>query len=454
MMKSLRGDTDSADSLPKPHQKRNLISSATLRGKFFFLLSIILLSLAACKDPDEVGLNVLPPGDELNTILSDTATVITLTVPEDSLTSDELSAQLIGSINDPVFGISNASVFTEVNLEGTPIFTNLPVADSLVLSLVYTSYYGDTTAFQTFNVYRLTEKFYQDSSYYSSRTFAYDPTVRGSLQFQPQPKSKVVVGSDTLSARVRIPLDKSIGDSILSLYGRTELSSNSEFLNYFKGLYIQPTSVTNSNSGAVSIFSFASSKLILYFHDTTATGKSYEFSLAGGRVNHFEHDRTNSDVGRQLADSNYADSLSFVQAMCGVKTRVSFPYLKNYISNQRIIINKAELEMQIKPGSGSVQYIPPVSILLITRNSAGAFTFPLDYFESSGYFGGTINASGNGYTFNITRQLQRFLDGSVSNSDFDIVISGSGVLATRMILGSGKNADYPMKLKLYYTKIN
>lgn len=454
MTYSLRGYASSADPLPSYQKKRFLFSSAFLQRKFFFLVFLICVFISACKDPDESGLNVLPPGDALSTILSDTTTIITRTVSDDSLASDELSAQLIGSINDPVFGISNASVYTEVNLEGTPVFTNQPQADSLVLSLVYNSYYGDTTAFQTFNVFRLTEKFYQDSSYYSSRNFAYDPTVRGSLQFQPQPKTSVVVGTDTLSPRIRIPLEKSIGDSILALYGSTELSSNADFLNYFKGLYIQPVSLTTMNTGAVSIFSFTSSKLILYFHDSTSTGKSYEFSLSGARINHFEHDRTNSDVGRQLADSTYSDSLNYVQAMCGVKTRISFPYLRNYVSGQRIIINKAELEMQIKPGSGSVQYIPPISILLITRNSAGTFSFPLDYFEPSGYFGGTINSAGNGYTFNITRQLQRYLDGANTSSEFDIVISGSGVLATRMIIGSGKNADYPMKLKLYYTKIN
>lgn len=454
MIHTLRDDSTSAGKQSLVQMIRSDVSSTLRWGKFFLLLVISLSLFQSCKDPDEAGLNVLPPGDELGTERTDTTTISTITITDDSLRSDELSVQLIGSINDPDFGVSNASVYTQVNLEGTPVFTNGPVADSLVLSLVYTGYYGDTTAMQTFNVFRLTEDISFDSSYYSSRNFAYDPTIRGSVQFQPQPRTRVVVGSDTVAAQIRIPLDRSIGDSILSLYGRTELSSNADFLRYFKGLYIQPVQTTLQNSGAISYFSFVSSKLILYFHDSIATGKKYEFSLAGGRVNHFEHDRSGSTVGTQLIDTTYSDSLNFIQSMCGVKTRISFPYIKNYISTQRIIINRAELSINIKPGSGSAQYGVPFTTLLLTRNEFGVFSFPIDYFESAGYFGGTINTAGNNYTFNITRQLQRYLDGTATNSDFDLIISGSGVSANRLIVGSGNNPVYPMKLTLYYTKIN
>lgn len=454
MIQSLRDDSTSTEKQSLDQTKRKKISSSIRWGKFFLLILFAVTFFSACKDPDDSSLNVLPQGEQLATIFSDTVTVKTLTIADDSLKTDELSNQLIGCINDPVFGITNASVFAQVNLEGTPIFTNIPVADSLVLSLVYTGSYGDTTATQSVDVYKLTESLYQDSTYYSNRTFAYNSTAIGSVQFQPRPKTKVFIGTDTLAAQVRIALDKSIGDSILNLYGRTELSSNTEFLNYFKGIYIKPTATPSLNTGAISYFSFTSSKLTLYFHDTTSVAKTYVFSLAGGRINHFEHDRGTSDVGMQLIDSTQNDTLNYIQAMCGVKTRISFPYLKNYNSAGRIILNRAELSFTLKEGSGSAQYTPPLTTLLITRNTAGQFTLPIDYYESSGYFGGNIGSSGNSYKFNITRQLQRYLDGAVQNTDFDLVISGSGVSASRMVIGSGKNAVYPMKLSLYYTKIN
>ena len=99
------------------------------------VLGVILFS--GCKDENELGRDILPDGDYLNTIFSDTTQVSTLTMKEDSLRADELSLQLLGSDKNPVFGLSTASVFTQVNLEGTPTFSNLPQADSLVLILSY-----------------------------------------------------------------------------------------------------------------------------------------------------------------------------------------------------------------------------------------------------------------------------------------------------------------------------
>ena len=79
--------------------------------------------------------------------------------------------------------------------------------------------------------------------------------------------------------------------------------------------------------------------------------------------------------------------------------------------------------------------------------------FPIDYYESSGYYGGGLNATSDGYTFNIAQQLQRYLNGTVSNSDFYLIISGSGVVANRAIIKSGSNPNTKMKLSLFYTKL-
>ena len=91
------------------------------------------------------------------TNFSDTTTVVTSTELDDSLLTDELSLQLIGKYNDPTFGTSTASVYTQVNLEGTPAFGINPIADSLVLCLAYAGYYGDTLPSQKIDVYQLTE---------------------------------------------------------------------------------------------------------------------------------------------------------------------------------------------------------------------------------------------------------------------------------------------------------
>ena len=414
------------------------------------MLLIILTSIlfsGGCKDENEVGLNLLPTGDQLGTVFSDSTYVLTTTVTEDSLKSDELSLQIIGSDRDPVFGLSTASVYTQVNLVGTPSFGVLPVADSLVLILTYAGYHGDTTSSQTINVFRLNEDIHIDSSYYSSKTFGFDPSALGTLSFTPHPNT---VDSPETVAHIRIPLSIALADSLVALNGLPEFSSNANWIAYFKGLYLEATDATGQ--GAISYFNFISSKMTLYFHDTTNTAKNYNFSIAGARVNHFSHDFTGSPVGNQLNNPAFNDSVNYVQAMSGVKTKISFPYLKHFLDSGSIVVNRAELKIEgVMPIV--IPYSLPAKLILVTTDNSGTSIFPIDYYESATYYGGFLNTDGYTYTFNIGRQLQLYLNGAIHNADFELVISGSGVLGNRLILRSGINPNSRMKLSFFYTKL-
>lgn len=428
------------------------ISPINLWRKSFLLLllsSFIIVFANGCKDEDELGSSLLPSADQLYTSFSDTTTVNSSTQSEDSLRTDELSYQLLGSDDDPVFGVSVASVYTNVNLEGTPTFGFQPVADSLILYLSYAGYYGDTAASQTLNVYSLTEDLHIDSTYYSSKTFTSDPNPIGSLSYKPRPKTKVILGSDTLSPHLRITLSKTLADSIIALNGKTELSSNANWLAYFKGLYLATLPV--NYPGAISYFNFFNSKLTLYFHDSSLISKNYNFSLTGARINNFTHNYTATPVGNQLADSSIGDSVNYIQAMAGVKTKISFPFLKHFLDSGSILLNRAELK--ITTGELILPYNPPAKIFLVTKNESGEMVFPIDYFESADLYGGSLNATSDGYTFNIARHLQRYLNGTISNADFYLIISGSGVEANRVIIKSGSNSNTKMKLSLFYTKL-
>ncbi len=433
---------------------KSISSASQWRKSFLLVLTVAISSIlfSGCKDENELGRDILPDGDYLNTIFSDTTQVLTSTVKEDSLRADELSLQLLGSDKNPVFGLSTASVYSQVNLEGTPTFSNLPQADSLVLILSYSGYYGDTSAQQTINVYRLSEDMRTDSSYYSNRSFTHDLTSIGSLNYSPQPFTKVVVDSDTVAAQIRIRLDQSLADSIILLNGTPTLSSNADWLSYFKGLYIE--SMPINVQGAISYFSFFNSKMTLYFHDTTNVNvsKTYNFSLTGARLNHFEHDFTGYDAGNQLADSTVNDSINYVQAMAGLKMKITFPFLKHFTDSGSILLNRAELK--INATAPIIPYSLPQKMYLVIKDENGQNSFPLDYFESSGYYGGEINTTGDGYSFNITRQLQRYLDGVVDDTEFYLIIAASGVESTRAIIKSGSNPNSRMKLSLSYTKLN
>ena len=244
-------------------------------------------------------------------------------------------------------------------------------------------------------------------------------------------------------------LSKALADSIIAHNGLPELASNEEWLNYFKGLYIQTQNV--NYQGAISYFNFFNSSLTLYFQDSSHVSKSYNFSLTGARLNNFIHDYTSSQAGNQLNDSTNGDSINYVQAMSGLKTKITFPYLKHFLDSGSILLNRAELT--INTGEFTIPYSLPAKMLLVTKDDNGEMIFPIDYYESATYYGGNLNTASNSYTFNIARQLQRYLDGTINNADFYLIVSASGVDASRTKIKSGSTQAAKMKLSLYYTKL-
>ncbi len=432
---------------------QNFISSAMSRGKYFFLTSFLAISLLqSCKEPDEIGLDVLPDSDLLGFVFTDSVSVFSRTILEDSLRTDELTTQVLGSIYDPAFGKHSASVFTQALLAGTPSFSGITTADSLVLSLAYRGFYGDTTLSQTINVYRMTEDLFIDSAYYSNRTFSFDPQSIGSITAAPRPNTRVTVGSDTLTPRLRIRLSQTLADSLMLLDGSSTFASNDNWKAYFKGLHIAADPAGPGNTGSMSYFDFFNSSMILYYHDTSNAVKSYAFSLTGARMSSFSHDYSGSTAGQQLADSTFQDSLIFLQSMAGLRAKIDMPFLKHFTDSGSIVINRAELKITAQPGAPA-EFPLPGQLLILAADSVGSFTFPLDYFESTGFFGGQLNTSDNSYTFNLGRHIQNILTGRYSNHGFYLVVSGSSVQSARAILGSGKNPSYRMKLNLYYTKV-
>jgi hypothetical protein len=432
--------------------------------KYFLGMSVglaCMILLFSCKDPDELGLEVQPASDQVSVLKTDSVTLLTRTVKEDSLPSTNVSYQLLGSYNDPVFGRSDAGFYTQVSLGLT--FSNLTdtvlIPDSLVLSLAYAGHYGDTSTTQTVHVYQLTQGILSDTGYYTSNTFsdsAVELTIPSTgFSFVPKPSDSVMVGSSNQPAQLRIPLSMSKASEILSIDHRSLLTDNTSWKNFFKGLYVKTDPV--SSGGTISYFDLTNSysKLTVYFKksgDTTPLNYDFPF-LNGIRVNHQSHEYQSplTEVGQQLNDPTHNDSLNYIQAMAGVKTKITFPYLKHFTDSGSIVVNKAELEITVQPGS--TDFEAPAKLLLLGIDSLGKSYLLVDFFEGANYFGGSYNSSGRTYTFNIARHLQAILDGRISDNGLYLVVSGAVVQANRLIIGSGKNSSYPMKLHLFYTKL-
>jgi hypothetical protein len=443
-----------------PPYKINTISSIFWGKCFFYAFLFSVLVTSSCKNPNDIGLDVIPASDHLNTQHTDSLTVLATTFREDSLRSDEVSLVLLGSTNDSHFGTSTASLYTQVLLSQTPsLGTNL-TADSVVLAFGYNGYYGDTVTANTFHVYRLSEDIYLDSSYYTSRYFNADSSneLAANTSYLIRPSDLTIIGSDTQSLQLRIKMTQSFADTILSIANNSSVNtSNDSWKSYFKGFYIKADPVSMTNAGSVIYLNpnSAYTRMTLYYHSDT-TAKTYDFTLSGAaRVNHQVHDYTGSSAGMQLATPSFNDTLNYLQAMSGLKVSLSFPYLKNLIATGKIIINKAELEITVADTTNNAQHPVPTSLFLSAKDSAGDLIFVSDYLDQLISFGGSYSSTSLTYKFNIGRHLQRILDGNIDDFGFSLNIPSGVVEANRVIIGSGKGTTNPakMKLNLFYTKL-
>ncbi len=431
--------------------------------KSFFAVGIVLLlfSLSTCKEPEDIGLNTLPSGDLLYTDFSEAATILSTTIREDTLRGDELSRILFGSISDSTSGLTNSNYFGQILLSSTPNLiadsTQSYGADSLVLSLAYSGWYGDTTVPQNIHVYRLTEDMYVDSAYYSNKTFLTDLVdIEGTqAPYSIKPTSTVVVGTDTNSApQLRIRLNDSLRDSIFAKNSQSEFASNENWKSYFKGVHVTVNQV-QGHGGALLYFSPTSpyTKMTLYYHEGTES-KSYSFTMYGGaRLHNATHDYTGSSVQTQLDNPGTQYELNYLKPMAGLKTMLSFPDLKNFTDSGSILINKAELVITVLTDTLTSSTKPvPGSILMLAKNAGGEYEFPIDYFERS--YGGSYNSATQTYTFGITRTIQRILTGTITDYGYSLNILGSMIAGNGATIGGGKTGASQMKLRLYYTKLH
>ncbi|MFH0867608.1 MAG: DUF4270 domain-containing protein [Bacteroidota bacterium] len=438
--------------------KRNTLKYAL----YFLAAAFLFVFFSTCEKPSEVGLEIQPPGDKLDVVYCDTISLVTYTVLEDSIRTDETSNNLLGCYIDPVFGKNTSGFYTHIRLSSNaPAFGTNPVVDSLILSLEYKSYYGDTLSPQWVKVYEIAEDFYKDSSYYSNRELSITGDVLASKTFYPLPTDDVYIGGDTLSAQLRIRLDTTFGHNILNAAaGSPQLTDNTGFLEYFKGLYV--TALPIGGTGCIMSFDLLSylSNVTLYYHNADNDSLKYIFVIdeSSARFNHFNHSNylyadpyLRSEI---YGDTAKGDSLLYLQGMAGLKIRIQYPYLTDLVKNGRVAINKAELIIPVEDYNTSLEdFVPPEKLVLIEEKD-GNIRFLLDQYEGAAYYGGTYDATNKQYKFNIARHVQQVIDGIKENIGLSLVVytADRPNKANRVVIKGSKRTEN-LRLLVTYTKL-
>ena len=454
-----------------------------------FALAVIsaVFTNTSCSDPSLLGAELFKD-DKLNLQFTDTLTINAVNEPADSFvvntkTTASLDYLLLGNVADPVFGPTEAQIFSQFRYAGVVTPTEVATADSfsVYLELYYNSanVYGDTLADQKVSVYRLTEEI-PDVTLYSSKVFKSESTPIGSLTFKPTPNTadrvitRTIVDSvkfDTSFAapRVRIPLNMNFAQLLkdTSIFRDGAAFSVTGFTKWLKGLVIK----VENKTGCMMAFDFGSSKFTgikMYYRKKGDKNESTLSFPSSGLIkySHFNLDYKNGTIQPFIRNQTKADEKLFVQGMSGVNVKLEFPYLQ---SLGKIVINKAELELTAVNEGTNMDAFPAIDQLLLrTAQFDPIFDLGLDpaYNRGPGVRSLERLTTGGGfvrtetvntvqykkYYLNLTTHLQQMFNGK-QGSILYLLPLFKEEKGSRVVLFGPKSATFRSKLNITYTKI-
>lgn len=427
-----------------------------LREAFWLSVIVLPLLFVGCKKEGELK----PEFDSVlyDIVQTDTFKLKTSVVREDSIASQVASHNLFGSYVDPVFGLTSAEIYSQVRLSSVNVDFGSPIQlDSVVLSLKYHDIYGSEANPLSIEVYEVLEDFDKSSTYYTNQSVNIGSLI-GNKVFYPKVNDSVLVDTVMRAPQLRIPLNNTFGQSLLNESGSVNLEDNDNFLQFFKGFYLKNNTMGQA-SGEGSIVSFdmnsSTTKLTLYYTNTsTLENESYDFIINSECVKFstFEHDYTGTDIEAHLQNNNPDTTLTYIQPLQGVKTKIEIPNIKDLRDEGPILINKAEITFTIKEYSDTT-FSSPSSLAVVGIDDNGNQTFIADFLEGVDHYGGEKNEIERTYTFNVSRHLQELISGTTNNNGLYLITSGSIIRANRVILNSENSNVDEIKLNIIYSKL-
>jgi hypothetical protein len=436
---------------------------------------LMLIALTGCKEQSSIGVDILPAGDLITIRSTSQAEILSFTHSEDSIRTDEASKSLLGSFTDSLFGNTTIGFAAQYRLYGFPDFgRNNPQPDSINLYLYYRIIYGDTITKQRFKVFELESAINPDESYRQNvdlKSMASEKLL-GQIEYTPRVKLDST-SKDTFYQLINIPLDFSLAEKLFYADSLKQIN-NDIFLEFFKGLYIE-TEKQNSQGGAILSLettasgNFRGSAVVISYHNDSLKSKldvnkdsvllmPYIISTYSARVNNIKHDYSETPFYHNLNSETVQDSLIYVQATGGLKSRILIEGLSSWRDSILIRgndtiphgINKAELVFQIDTIASQVHKFPPPTQMLFTVvDSNGKEFLPKDYVFSPTFYGGGLRKDYT-YHFNITQHLQQIIDRKAENYGFYLTPAQKNNQANRVVL-KGSTSKTGIKLIITYS---
>jgi hypothetical protein len=430
---------------------------------------VTVLAGSCKKEVLKIGGDILPEGDFVSIKSIDTLSIFSYTMYDDSARTDLSSVSYLGQDYDPYFGTTTAGFVSQIRLnakwDGQP-FT----VDSVKLFLqILTNKTVASGAIHTLSLSELANQIFVDTAYYPNSPIALSGFHMSDI---PIPSLRAdTINNITLSLPGNgVEFGKYLTRDTTKLFYN---NNNPDFRSYFKGLYLQLNS-TNTDPYLLSLsLTFNSSNynnyFILYIHDSIGTAKQYSLILdaknTNASFNTFNHDFSTATTGDKMAHLNttYKDTLSYLQSLDGVYTKLILPGLKKIKTDNsfgKISINRARLVVPVHFKATVLSpyitpYVPSQLFLRYRSKTGIRYTVP-DYSLGSSvdishsFFDGKLDSVAYVYNFNIPAFVQDYLEDATGNIEPELdIYQGAGT--KNVILNANKN-KIPVKFEFTYTK--
>ena len=414
----------------------------------FPVIAIVLavaILFPACRkinDSTTLGSGLIPPIDNINTFET------FLDIESDNLLYNDTNKvyyadlHALGYISgDTEFGTTKGESYFNISYSNyliNPFYNKDSVIaiDSVILSLGYDSYYGDTSSVQTVRVYELaqTSGFNDTTLYkYNQADFLTTGAELGSKSFQVKNLNDTILhirkrDTTKLVNVLRIPLVNTLGtrfknyDTTFTANGGYR--SDSILKTLFRGLAIKADNSGNALT-YISPSDNSNTRLTIYFQvkkngviDTTSVDFQHS---SGGQANIIRR-TPGGGWDNYLTNTGTNDDLLYIPGAPGSYGLLRIPALDTF---RNVVVHRAEIIANPIRTAGDDMF-PQQQALFLDRVSAtgdSLLTFDADMLLSNNFtnytyeintFGGLIKSDST-YRFNISRYVQSMVTNRTAN---------------------------------------
>lgn len=233
-----------------------MISISKNKISLFVLVGLTLLQFGCKDDAMLAGKDLLPEEYNLNGYSREVSGIIAENTTRDSIKSDQVVSAILGDYTDERFGDTKGAFVAQL-YPGKVIDSvkfNLPnfrvESMELLMSQIHNDWTGDISSTYIIRVYELTETLNNGLDvYYSNFNMEgkYDPIPIGESEIFVNPIDSATWVKQNGLNTIHVKIRDDVASRFFENFNKSMSTNKSEFLNFFKGIYVTCEFKTGNN---------------------------------------------------------------------------------------------------------------------------------------------------------------------------------------------------------------